>query len=95
MNTLVEARPRTLTQMQHRPTAYEVVVTRDNGQETRLAFTERRTKQALLRIAQDNGQQILGMLGDWDGEATYSAKSGWTFGPVTIRFSGRTERDLA
>ena len=87
--------PRTLTQMQHRPTSYEVVAKHEDGQEIRLAFTERRTKRCLLHIHQSNGQKILDMLGQWDGIATYSSNSGWIFGPVSIRFSGRTERDLA
>ena len=94
MNTL-EAKPRTLTQMQHRSTAYEVVATHESGRETRLAFTERRTKQSLLKIAQNNGQIILDMLGSWNGNATYSKATGWTFGPVSVRFTGLTERDVS
>ena len=86
--------PRTIAQMQFRPTSYEVTVSH-NGEETRLAFTERRTKSTLLRIAQGNSETILAMLGVWDGEATYTKAQGWTFGPVSIRYSGKTERDLA
>ena len=85
--------PRTLQAMHRRLTAYEVVAKHENGTETRLAFTERSTKQSLLQIAQANGQMILDLIGDWDGEATYSKAHGWTFGPVSIHFSGRTERD--
>ncbi len=86
--------PRTIAQMANRSTSYEVTVSH-NGEETRLAFTERRTKSALLRIAQANSKSILSMLGDWDSEAKYTKAQGWTFGPVSIRYSGRTERDLA
>ena len=91
MNTV---EPRTIAQMQFRPTSYEVVATH-NGAETRLAFTERHTKSALLRIAQTNSETVLAMLGDWDGEARYTKVQGWEFGPVSIRYSGKTERDLA
>jgi hypothetical protein len=80
--------------MQFRPTSYEVVATH-NGAETRLSFTERRTKSVLLRIAQANNETVLAMLGDWDGEATYTKDHGWTFGPCRIHYTGRTERDLA
>lgn len=87
--------PRTLEQMALRPTAWEIVAKHENGQEIRLGFSERRTKRSLLSTAQANGETVLAMLGTWDGEATYSAATGWIFGPVAIRFSGRTERDLA
>lgn len=86
--------PRTITEMQFRPTSYEVVA-KHIGEETRLAFTERRTKSALLRIAQANSETVLAMLGDWDGEAKYTKAQGWAFGPVSIHYTGRTERDLA
>ncbi len=91
MNTV---EPRTIAQMQFRPTSYEVVA-KHNGEETRLAFTERRTKSALLRIAQANSETILAMLGAWNDEATYTKAQGWTFGPCRIHYTGRTERDLA
>ena len=91
MNTV---EPRTITKMQLRPTSYEVAVTH-NGQEMRLAFTQRRAKSALLRIAQANSETILAMLGAWDGEARYSKDRGWEFGPCRIHYTGKTERDLA
>lgn len=87
--------PRTLAEMQRRATAYEVVARHENGTETRLAFTERKTKSVLLRIAQSHGDAIIEMLGSWDGEARYSKSHGWQFGPVRVCFSGRTERDIA
>lgn len=87
--------PRTLQAMHRRLTAYEVIAEHDNGTETRLAFTERRTKAVLLSIAQSNSETVLEMLGSWDGEAVYSKSHGWTFGPVSILYSGRTERDCA
>ena len=81
--------PRTLTQMQNRPTSYEVAI---EGEV--VAYTAKKTKGALLDIAQKNGQKILDQLGDWDGEAVYR-KGKWIFGPVTIAFTGRTEREAA
>lgn len=89
------AHPRTLAQMQNRPTSYEVVARREGNGDIRLAFTERHTKSVLLSIAQRHGDAVLAMLGDWDGDAKYSASHGWAFGPVRICFSGQTERDLA
>ena len=83
------ATPRTLIEMQNYPTAYEVAIN-----DRVVTYSARKTKRALLEIAQQHGQEILGMLGDWDGEAIY--KNGrWMFGPVTVRFTGRTERDAA
>ena len=87
--------PRTLAQMQHRPTSYEVVARHDDGAETRLAFVGRHTKSVLLHVARQHGSDILAMIGDWDGAAKYSANQGWVFGPVRVCFSGQTERDLA
>jgi hypothetical protein len=85
---------RTLIEMQLYPTAYEVVFTVD-GKTTRLGFSERRTRSALLSFAQDNSETILPALGNWDGDALYSSTIGWTFGPVRIHFSGVTERQCA
>lgn len=86
--------PRTLTQMQRRATSYEVGMT-FQGQTTSLGFTERTTKSVLLKIAAQNGEEITRMLDNWDGAATYTKATGWTFGPVRIHFTGRTERDIA
>ena len=88
--------PRTLAEMQHRPTSYEVVAKCDDGPETRLAFSQRNTKAVLLDIAFANRETLLELIGDgWDGETDYTRDCGWIFGPVSIRFSGRTERDCA
>ena len=86
--------PRSLTQMQRYGTSYEVAVTA-NGTTQRLAFTARQTKSNLLQIAQNNGDLIISLMGDWDGEATYIKAAGWTFGPVRVYFTGRTEREVA
>ena len=92
---MMKSNPRTLEQMAHRLTAYEVIARHENGQEMHLAFTARHTKLVLLAIAQSNGNEILEMLGSWDGEVTYAKTTGWTFGPVSVRFSGRTERGVS
>ena len=86
--------PRTLTQQQRYGTSYEVAVTA-NGNETRLGFTERTTKGTLLNMVRDNGEFILTLLGDWDGDWTYTKASGVTLGPARVHFTGRTERDIA
>lgn len=90
-----EVPPRTLRAMHLYGTRYEVVARHEDGSEHRLGFTAKRTKRALLSIAQANGPMILDWLGDWDGLATYRKDFGWKFGPVAIAFSGRTERDVA
>lgn len=82
---------RTLEEMQNRPTAYEVAV-EATGTRTILAYTARQTKSRLLEIAIENGPAIIEMLGDWDGQQTYSKATGWTFGPARIFFTGGTER---
>ncbi len=87
-------KPKTLEQLQNRPTSYEVVVV-FRGSSTRLDFTQRKTKSGLLAVARQNGDKILAMLGDWSGEASYTKKTGWVFGPVVIEFSGLTERDCS
>ena len=87
--------PRTLTQMQHRLTSYEIVARHQDGRETRLGFSERTTKRALLAMAQAHSETLLEWLGSWDGEASYSKATGWQFGPLVVCFSGRTERDCA
>jgi len=88
------ATPRTLTQMQNRPTSYEIGMTYQ-GQTTRLGFTQRTTKGTLLSMAQANSEEALRLMGDWDGDAAYTKARGWTFGPVRIHFTGMTERDIA
>ena len=87
--------PRARATMHRRLTAYEVIARCDDGTEHRLAFSERSTKSVLLSIAQQNSEMILVLLGSWDGEATYTAQTGWTFGPVRVCYSGQTERDCA
>ncbi len=88
--------PRTLTQMQRYGTSYEVAVTAA-GVTTRLAFTERKGKTALLHIAQDHGMEILAIIGENTpvDDVTYTKATGWIFGPARVHFTGRTERDVA
>ena len=86
--------PRTLTQMHRHLTAYEVAVT-TNSETRLLGFSERTTKGALLSIARANSDLILRLLGRWDGQASYTKATGWTFGPARIHFTGKTEREVA
>lgn len=86
--------PRTLVELQNRPTTYEVVL-RANGYEKRLGFTARRTKAVLLGFAREHSELILTRMFDPDATARYSKAYGWQFGNVYVRFSGRTERDIA
>ena len=86
--------PRTLTEMQRYGTSYEIALTA-NGYETRLAFSQRNTKATLLKVARQNADQVLALLGNWDGDAQYSSTTGWTFGPARVHFTGRTEREVA
>ncbi len=88
------ATPRTLTQMQRRATSYEVGMT-FQGQTTRLEFTERTTRSVLLSIVRQHSEEILRLMGTWDGDAKYTKATGWTFGPVRIHFTGKTEREIA
>jgi len=85
--------PRTLLEMQNRPTSYEVVAT-DGTTSIRLGFTAKRTKSSLLNFAHGCGQVagVMDLIGDWDGEYTYAAQTGFNFGPMWVRFSGNTER---
>ena len=85
---------RTLTQMQYLPTSYEVAVTA-NGFTTHLGFTERTTKGTLLTACRHHGKFILTLLGDWDGDWTYTKATGVTLGPARVHFTGKTERDFA
>ncbi len=91
---MTNAAPRTLTEMLHYGTSYEIALIA-NGYETRLGFTERKTRGTLLKVAQKNADQVLALLGGWDGDAAYSSTTGWTFGPARVCYTGRTERDVA
>ncbi len=86
--------PRTLTEMQRYGTSYEIALIA-NGYETRLAFSQRKTRSTLLKVAQANADQVLALVDDWDGDAAYSSTTGWTFGPARVYFTGRTEREVA
>ena len=83
-------KPRTLSQMQHLPTAYEVAINGDV-----VGYTARKTKQALLAFARDNASKILSQIpDDMDPPAEYT-KGKWSFGSVAVYFTGRTEREAA
>lgn len=89
------AAPRTLAQMQFYATAYEVIAKHEDGRETRLAFTERKTKRRLLDLAFSHCDSLIEFGAPENVEPSYSKTGGWKWGPVAVRFSGLTERDCA
>lgn len=99
----MNAQPRTLTQMQNRPTAYEVVMVVKRAEKTEtitLGFTARHTKSAIQSYVDVNAESIIQELGtDAPAIETYSQEAGYHFAhgsvDVDVRFSGRTERDVA
>jgi len=79
------------------PTRYEVVMVHE-GKETHLGFTARTGRSPLLDMAQANSEALLAIIPEDDDSATLKGgktKAVLTFGPVIIRYSGRTERDVA
>ena len=89
--------PRTITEMQRRPTSYEIVAQHDNGPKLRLCFTQRTGRNHLLRLCVEHGETILNILPElWDGDAIWDGYwKGWQFGPILVYPSGKTERDIA
>lgn len=85
--------PRTRTAMLRRSTTYEVVATLPTG-EIRLGFTSRPSRATFLRLARQHADAILPHIAD-DAPATYTTAGGLRLGAVTIRKSGRTEREIA
>lgn len=88
--------PRTLEQMQHYATTYEVVVETADGTKFTAAFMNQKNKHALIAVARDNSETILAAIPDSDDpEWSYTRKSGLSFGPYArVYYTGRTERDV-
>ena len=90
--------PRTLKQMTNRPTCYEVGLFVDGEQIETLAFVARRTRRKLFDLCVQNGPDISAHMTDDELDLDYHATMhGVDFanGRVAVRFTGRTERDLA
>lgn len=88
------AKPRTLAQMQHCGTAYEVALTY-KGQTVVLGYTARKSQHGLLNVAR--AAKVADMIdaADLDAGCGYFSKTGWHFGSARVAFTGRTERDAA
>lgn len=94
----VEAR--TIAEMQNRPTAYEVILTKGETKR-RVSFIARKSKVGLYKAMIANGPEILEVV-EADGaelgedDIVYS-KGAYFFGSTgwELKFSGRTERTCA
>lgn len=87
-------RTRTLTQMHRHATAYEIVAELPTGT-IRLGFTIRPSARTFLRMAMDHREAIIPHIREED-DASYTAAGGLRLNEkVTIRKSGKTERDCA
>lgn len=84
---------RTREDLVRRPTTYEVIAEISPDNVIRLGFTAQRSKMSLLKLARSHSDIILRYTKD--DTAEYSAKWGWLFGGIRVRFSGRTERECA
>lgn len=84
---------RTLEQMQNYGTSYEVIAVVDEKQIFPLEYTPRKTKSILLKIAQKYGNFLLQYV-EGDPDVKYK-KNAWHFGNVVVKYSGKTERDIA
>lgn len=79
-------------------TAYEIVAT-DGGEEMRLAFSVRQTRERLAANMKANAAAIVARFGLGDGAMIegYSKAQGYAISGngrnVYVRFSGRTERE--
>lgn len=86
--------PRTRAELHNRTTTYEIVAVLPTGAQHRLGFTARISKRTLLGLAQDHAETLLPHLGG-DDSASYTAAGGLRLGAVTVRKSGRTERECS
>ncbi len=92
-------KPRTLEQMQHRSTCYEVGLYVSGKQVKTLTFAARKTNRSLLEAVWQNGSEIKPILTEEELDSDYSVSrfDGVVFhsGRVTVRFTGKTERECA
>lgn len=73
-------------------TRYEVELVTRKGRRI-VGYTARRTREALMGYARTHGDEILSLVGDGDVWLKLSSDALKINGVVTIRFTGRTERD--
>lgn len=90
---------RSRTAMMNLSTSYEMVLVVDGVTVKRLGFDAKKTRSALMNAARNNGSEIMSKLSEEEADMdwNYSAAKGLAFGRgnVVVRFSGRTERDVA
>ena len=88
--------PRTLLEMKSLPTTYEVVAT-DGNNVSRLGFINSKSENALLSTLDfdDNWYIVAAMRSDEKTHGVFGGKSGWVFGNVTVKLSGKTERQCS
>jgi hypothetical protein len=85
--------PRTLEQMQYCRTRYEVELIA-GGNRRIIGYTARKTRDALYEYARQHGDEILRVLGDPENIwFTHRTDEIVINDEVTVRFTGRTERD--
>lgn len=86
--------PRPRDAITNRATCYEVVMVLPGKDPRRVGFTARPSRMRFVGYAREHADEILPFLAD-DDRMLYSAKRGLRLGPVSIRLSGRTERECA
>lgn len=84
------------TELYNRPTSYQVVMI-DNGTETHLGFTARKTNGSILSFARKHADKIIARMEELGcADNTKPAKGEWNFGKgLVVRFSGKTECEFA
>jgi hypothetical protein len=90
--------PRTLEQMVNRPTAYEIGLFVDGSQVATVAFTERKTKRVVYQMIAHHRDEIVKFVSAEQENMGYHEIPGGLISDdrcVEIRFTGRTERELA
>ena len=91
------AKPRSLKNLQHHQTRYEVAIALNTGEIIIADFMINKSKKALIVVAKDHANIILPLMPEDDkSEWTYSMKDGLRFSNFArVYFTGRTERDAA
>lgn len=96
----MNATARTASQLYNRPTSYEIVAT-DGARSVRIAFSARKTKQALFQNLCANGPAIAAEFDLNPENAVCESATSKAIvmvdgtKRVSIKFSGRTEREFA
>lgn len=73
---MTRTQPRSLDDLQYRPTSYEVVAISIDGTRTRLGFTTRTTRKAMLDVMADNIPTLDALLDSDDWRYEFAQGSG-------------------